>query len=162
METPSGMETPESIDLRKHAPKKTEVVPPPPPSDDSGKQLFTVLQQQEKSIGTALMGSTHTYVVPSEKKEMKNAKNAVNLIRSQAGEKLDIALDASEVENLEQLSEDMLAKKYDAALADKTNAKYGAKEDFSDIIEEHTMKKRKKEQKSDSKSKKHKDYKNVF
>jgi len=156
METPSGMVTPETIDLRKHS-KKEEA--PQPSSDDSGKQLFQVLQQQEKSVGAALLGSTHTYIIPTEKRELKAGKSAVNLIKSQATEKLDISLDATEVENLENLSEDVLAKKYEAALSDKQNI---PREDVSDIIEEHSKKKRKKEQKSDSKSKKHRDYKNVF
>jgi len=142
IETPSGMVTPETIDLRKHT--KKEEQPPQPPTEDSGKQLFQVLQQQEKSIGAALMGSTHTYVMPTEKKEIKNAKNAVNIIKSQATEKLDISLDASEVENLEQLNEDVLAQKYEAALSEKQNI---PREDVSDIIAEHNAKKRKKEQK---------------
>jgi hypothetical protein len=108
------------------------------------------------------MGSTHAYVIPTEKREMKGKANAVNLIRSQASDKIDIALDASEVENLEQLNEDVLAQKYEDALAQKTNEKYQPREDVSDIIAENYKKKRKKEQKSDSKSKKYKDNKNVF
>jgi splicing factor 3B subunit 2 len=163
-ETPSGMATPESIDLRKGS-KKVEAAPPPPPppsEEGTGKQLYTILQQQERSVGNALMGSTHAYVIPTEKREMKGKANAVNLIRSQASEKIDIALDASEVENLEQLNEEVLAQKYEDALAQKTNEKYQPREDVSDIIAENYKKKRKKEQKSDSKSKKYKDNKNVF
>eukprot|EP01118_Nematostelium_gracile_P013765 TRINITY_DN5236_c0_g1_i1.p1 TRINITY_DN5236_c0_g1~~TRINITY_DN5236_c0_g1_i1.p1 ORF type:complete len:336 (-),score=140.35 TRINITY_DN5236_c0_g1_i1:2-1009(-) len=152
MDTPSGMATPASVDLRKGA--------PPPPSGEPG-QLYTVLRQEDRAVGAALMGSSHGYVIP-EKREMKDKANAVNIIHSQAQEKIDISLGVDEVENLENLTEEALAKKYEDEVARKTNLKYQPQEDVSDIIAEHNKLKRKKEQKGDTKAKKKKDLKNVF
>jgi len=102
-----------------------------------------------------LYGSSHKYVIPSEKKEPKN-RNQVDLIKSQSTEKLDITLNPSDIEKLEELTPDILQQKYDQALAEKREVR----EDVSDIIAEHSKKKRKKESKSnDSKSKKYKDFK---
>jgi len=142
------METPESLELRKAppAPKKDE-------DDDSNKQLFQVLEQKDLSVGTAVYGSSHKYVLP-EKREPK-AKNQVDLIKSQASEKLDIALNPSDIENLQDI-EGVLKQKYEQALSEKHEVN---REDVSDIIAEHSKKKRKKEHKSDSKSKKYKDFK---
>jgi len=145
--TPSGLETPESLELRKAPVRKDDE------DDDSNKQLFQVLEQKELSVGNAMFGSAHKYVIP-EKKELKN-KNKVDLIKSLATEKLDIALNPSEVENMEDL-EGVLKKKYEQALAEKREVR----EDVSSIISEHNKKKRKKESsKSSSKSKKYKDFK---
>lgn len=162
-ETPSGMETPESLDLRKgptvpssHPPPPPPSQPPPPPSDEDdedGKPLYQIIEKQEMSVGNALFGSSHKYIIP-EKKELKN-KNVVDLMKSRATEKVDIALDPSEVEKLEDLNEEILKSKLDRALAEKHKQ---PREDVSDIIAEHQMKKRKKEYK-DSKSKKYKDIK---
>jgi len=152
--TPSFGQTPETIDLRKGAkPSKEE-------TEESGKQLFQVLEQKETSVGAAIMGSTHTYVVPTEKRELKS-KNTVNLIKSQAGEKLDIALEPEEVENLENLTTETLQKKYDTAMSEKINV---PREDVSDIIAEHAQKEQKKRKKDqrDSSRKKSKNNKNVF
>ena len=46
----TGLETPDTIDLRKRS--ATE------------RSLYQVLEQQEASVGGALMGSSHTYVIP--------------------------------------------------------------------------------------------------
>jgi len=108
-------------------------------------------------VGTAVYGSSHKYVISTEKKEPK-ARNAVDLIKSQKGEKVDIALNPGEVENLEDLTEDIIKKKYEQALNDKE----APKEDVSDIMAEHAAKKkRKKDPKEKDKhhSKKHKDFK---
>jgi splicing factor 3B subunit 2 len=154
LSTPSFGQTPETIDLRKGKASKEE-------ADDSGKQLFQVLEQKDRSVGAAIMGSTHGYVLPTEKREMKSKSAAVNLIRSQAGEKLDIALEPDEVENLESLTSETLQKKYDNEMSKKMNV---PREDVSDIMEEHAQKeqkKRKKDQK-DSSRKRSKNNKNVF
>ena len=145
-ETPSaGMETPDSLELRKSSKKSEE--------DDSNKQLFQVLQQASMAVGTSLYGSGHKYVMPgSERRETKH--KTVDLIKSQKTDKIEVSLNPDEVENLEQLSQDDFKRKLDAALAEKQEVR----EDVSDIIAEHSKKKRKKESK-DNKSKKYKDYK---
>lgn len=137
------------IQLRKAPTKRVEE------EDDSGKQLYQVIAQQEMTVGGALMGSTHKYIVPSsERRELKNKGNTVDLMRSQAGERMEVTLDASEVENLEGLSEEKLLKKYQQAKQDKQTAK----EDVSDILREN-LKKRKKQNEASDKSKKYKDFK---
>jgi len=147
-ETPSGMETPESLELRKAPSKKEE-------EDDSGKKLFQIIEQSENTVGTALYGSSHKYVIQGDKKEPKN-KNQVDLIKSQKTEKMEITLDPSEVEHLENLNKDVLSKKFDQAMQEKQKPK----EDVSDLLAEHaSKKKRKKDSEKDSKSKKYKDFK---
>jgi len=153
IETPSGMDTPETLELRKApssgAPKRNV-----PEDDDSNKQLFHVIQETQISVGGSLMGSSHKYVLP-EKKILKG-KNAVDLIKSQASEQLDITLAATEVENLEELTEEVLLKKYEQAQL----AKQQPKEDVSDIMAENLQKKkRKKDSDKDSKHRKQKGFK---
>ncbi len=49
---PSGIETPDTINLRKDA-------------DGGPRQLYTVLEQKQVSVGTAgIMGTDHVYVIP--------------------------------------------------------------------------------------------------
>jgi splicing factor 3B subunit 2 len=154
MTTPSsGMETPETIELRKTAKKEA---PAADQEDETGRQLYQVIPQASTAVGTALVGSSHKYIIPSEKREPK-AKNAVDMVfmKSQRGEKVDIALNPAEVENLEELSVDILKKKYDAAV----NEKQAPKEDVSDIIAEHSKKRKKDSKDKDKSSKKYKDFK---
>jgi len=65
---PSGIETPETIEIRK-AQK----------SDDRPKQLFQILEQTESRVGNAIYGTNHKYVIPSGEK--------VDLIKSQKNRK---------------------------------------------------------------------------
>jgi len=132
-------------------------VPPPPPSEeDSSKPLYQVLEQKETSVGSALYGSTHKYVIPSGDKKDPKSKDKVDIIRSQATEKLELALNPSEVENIEDL-EGVLKKKYEAALSEKHQDQ---RVDVSDVIAEYNnKKKRKKDQSEKDGKKKHKDFK---
>nr|CCA26273.1 conserved hypothetical protein [Albugo laibachii Nc14] len=57
----SGLTTPGVVDLRKGI-RGTE-------TPDQPQQLYTVLPQQQASVGTALYGSAHSYVVPSANAE---------------------------------------------------------------------------------------------
>jgi len=162
IETPSGMQTPESLELRKGSKKDTEPPLPPTPSssshhvsdeDNSNKQLYQVLEKSDLAVGSSLYGSSHKYTVP-EKKELKN-KNVVPLIHSQKTEKMDISLNPSEVENLEHITTDVLKQKYEQALSEKQTPR----EDVSDLMAEHSKKKRKKESKGQESKKKYKDFK---
>jgi len=148
--TPSGLETPEVLELRKGRKAAEE------DEDDSNKQLFRVLEEKSVTVGGSLFGSSHKYVVPSEKREMKNAANRVDLMKNFAGDKVEVNLNPSDLEDMENM-EGILKKKYDEAL----DAKKEVREDVSDVIAEHQKKKRKKEQSKDSKSggKKYKDFK---
>jgi splicing factor 3B subunit 2 len=145
---PSGLETPDTIDLRKVS-KKEE-------ADEGSKQLFTVLEQAEARVGGALYGSSHKYVIPGEKKESKG-KDKVDLIKSQKTEKVSITLNPSEVEDMDTLTDDLLKKKYEQYLAEKAEQEKG--EDFSDMIAEQSKKRKKSQKEGDKKSKKYKDFK---
>jgi len=59
------------------------------------------------------------------------------------------------VENLEEITTDVLKQKYEQALSEKQTPR----EDVSDIIAEHSKKKRKKESKEKDSKKKYKDFK---
>lgn len=96
IETPlSGIETPQNLEANLRKPRKVE--------DSGDKQLFQVLEQRDTSVGGALYGSSHTYVVPGQKKP---------------GD-VDIALDPSE---LSTLNEDTLKKRYDKAVEETAPA----------------------------------------
>ncbi len=153
MATPSGMDTPETLELRKAGSRRAATAAD---DDDSNKQLYQVIPETQVSVGGALMGSSHRYVLPGGEKKVPKAKNAVDIIRSQATEKLDITLAPTEVENLEELTEEVLRKKYEQAQADK----HQPKEDVSDILAENLQKKkRKKDSDKDGKHKNKKEFK---
>lgn len=158
--TPSGLETPETLELRKGPvstasqqvpPKKTAPEIKKEEEDESDKQLYQIIEQKEMSVGNALLGSTHSYVMP-QKREMKNKENRVDIISKTArGEKLDVSLDPSEVERLEELDSTVFKKKYEKALDEKKQVR----EDMSDLLAEHEAKQEKKRKReSDSKSRK--------
>lgn len=145
--TPSGLETPESIELRK-APRRSG-----DEEDNSNKQLYQVLEEKQLSVGNAMFGSQHKYVMP-EKTQPKNS-NRVDLMKNFSNDKVEVALNPSDIEDMENL-EGVLKKRYEEAL----DSQKEVREDVSDIIAEHQKKKRKKESSKDSKnSKKYKDFK---
>jgi len=111
IETPlSGIETPQNLEANLRKPKRI---------DDSGeKQLYQVLEQRETSVGGALYGSSHTYVMnQSAASSATKGGERVDLMKSQKTEAIDIALDPSE---LSSLTEESLKKRYDKAVEDKT------------------------------------------
>jgi len=157
LSTPSGMETPETLELRK--------APPSAAARESTGPLFQVLEPTETMVGNALYGSAHRYVLPGAlvpsnslvpgmggSVSAPRPANQVDLMKSQATEKIDITLNPSEVENLEELSKDILLKKYEHARAEKQQQTLQAHEDVSDMVAEQLQKKRKKKDDKDSKS----------
>lgn len=64
---PSGLETPEHIELRKEV-RKREIVPIaiPPTMIDQPKQLYQILHSKDSKI-TGFMGSQHVYDIKSRK-----------------------------------------------------------------------------------------------
>eukprot|EP01102_Stenamoeba_stenopodia_P008810 TRINITY_DN2575_c0_g1_i1.p1 TRINITY_DN2575_c0_g1~~TRINITY_DN2575_c0_g1_i1.p1 ORF type:complete len:601 (-),score=252.13 TRINITY_DN2575_c0_g1_i1:78-1880(-) len=134
---PSGLETPETLDLRKQ-------------KSDERKQLYQVVEQVDaKAAG--FLGTAHKYVVPG-------APEKVDLMKSQKSESVNITLNPSELENMEGLPEDLLRKKFDAEVKNQKE-KEGSKEDFSDMVAEHERKKRKLAAKGKDEKKKYKDFK---
>eukprot|EP01126_Amoeba_proteus_P040718 TRINITY_DN4359_c0_g2_i1.p1 TRINITY_DN4359_c0_g2~~TRINITY_DN4359_c0_g2_i1.p1 ORF type:complete len:555 (+),score=164.23 TRINITY_DN4359_c0_g2_i1:255-1919(+) len=111
IETPlGGMETPSNIEATLRKKKKSD------------KDLYTVLEEKEVSVGTTeLYGSSHLYVLPKEKKDKvpkppPGAPERVELMKSQKSESIELSLDPSE---LPTLTEDVLEKKYDKEIADR-------------------------------------------
>ena len=116
---------PEAINLRK---------------DTKPKQLFQELAQQDASVGSAIYGSQHRYVVPGER---------VDLIRSQRSEKMDVSLDPNDMEGEGGITEDLIRKKYEEKLQlDKEAHK---SEDLSDLVIENAKRKQQKNSKKKEK-----------
>mmetsp|Transcript_24463 Transcript_24463/g.46367 ORF Transcript_24463/g.46367 Transcript_24463/m.46367 type:complete len:573 (+) Transcript_24463:224-1942(+) len=127
--TATGLETPDTVDLRKRT---------------SDRPLYQVLDTQEASVGGALMGSSHTYVIPGQKKAPAGKIGDV-----------DITL---RPEELEGLDEDAIKKKYEQFQEAEKEA--NQKEDFSDLVAAQANKqKRKAAAKEKEQSKKYKDFK---
>lgn len=148
---PSGLETPDTIDLRKGKGGES--------SAEGGEQkLYQVLQQTSASTAGQMFGSSHKYVIEN-KKEGGSSKNRVDLMKSQRTGDVSITLNPSEVEDMDTLSDDLLKKKYEQYIAEKADADKG--EDLSDMVAEQNKKRAKKAQKAekDKKDKKYKDYK---
>ena len=133
----SGFETPERVDLRKQKVEK--------PKDTGPKQLYQELKVQETSVGNALFGSQHKYVLPGAEK--------VDIIRSHKSEKVEVILNPSDLEEVEGgLTDELIQKKYKEQL----EAAKGKKEDVSDIIAEESAKRKRKEEQKKKKGKKDK------
>eukprot|EP00899_Mesostigma_viride_P020710 jgi/Mesvir1/28640/Mv15065-RA.1 len=153
---PSGVQTPDVIDLRKAGRKEGEDEAPPP--------LFHVLETRESHVGEGdLMGTAHTYVVPGAKKAAAAAGAAAGApAKDKAREKdrVDITL---RPEELEGLDDTQLASKYKAARTAEMAAQQQEKSalDFSDMVAEDAAKRKRKamQKDKDAKSKKLKDFK---
>lgn len=129
--TPAGVETPDVIDLRKAQRKEPE------------KNLYTVLGQQEEHVGpNALMGASHTYVIPTADKA---APKKVDIVKGQKADKVDITLRPEELEGLDDAA---LAQKYEQA---RDAEKAPGREDFSDMVAEMEKKRKRKAQDKDVK-----------
>ncbi|KAJ2081760.1 hypothetical protein H4R24_002085 [Coemansia sp. RSA 988] len=123
---PSGLETPSAIQLRKHAADVTT---------EANRSLYTVLPEKETAQLEGIMGSQFTYDMgkaldPSKKKSNAGGKKS----RNSTDTGVDIALDASELEGLDQ---DALKEKYEAAAEAQVVNQTGGQEDLSDMVAEH-------------------------
>uniref|UniRef100_A0A7S3D8M6 PSP proline-rich domain-containing protein n=1 Tax=Palpitomonas bilix TaxID=652834 RepID=A0A7S3D8M6_9EUKA len=130
----SGMETPDApstINLRKMSGMETPETPLPPPSANTGEQpqLFTVLEEKKTKVGASLMGGSHVYVMNKDKK---------------AGD-VDVALQPGELEELQEGGEEFLQQKLEEKMAEEARANAG--EDYSDIMAEESLKRKRKEDK---------------
>jgi len=162
----SGLETPsvsgvESIELRKNA-MSVDGTETPNSSVAGGdfnlrkeKALFQVVQQEEAKVGGDLMGSAFRYNIQdptaAAAAAAKKDKRHVDLIRNQATSGVEVTLDASELEGLDEA---LLKEKY----ADQLEAQKADKEDVSDVYEEQAKKRKKAQSGKDNKNKKYKDY----
>lgn len=118
---PSGIETPAEVQLRKQ------------PEDEGPKQLYQVLEQKKTSVGTSLMGSEHTYVVPGaeggEKKMSLAAQKRLEKLRKEMPSDLDVSINPEELEGLDDAA---LKELYDMRLKEQRIA--AGREDFSDLV----------------------------
>jgi len=140
---PSGLETPDVIDLRKESRKEDK------PEKD--KQLFQVIPQAEASVGAAIMGSAHQYIIPSDKSKEPKGKDRVDLMRSQKSDKVEISLNPTDIENL---SQGLLERKYEEQVHASKLEKQHQRDEVDEVIEENARKKQRKAKADDKKSKK--------
>ncbi|KAG6778712.1 hypothetical protein POTOM_015056 [Populus tomentosa] len=138
--TPTGVETPDVIDLRKQQRKEPE------------RPLYQVLEEkQEKIAPGTLLGTTHTYVVNTGTQDKAAAKR-VDLLRGQKTDRVDVTLLPEELE----VMDNVLPSKYEEAREEEKLR--SQREDFSDMVAENEKKRKRKMQDKDGKSKK-KDFK---
>uniref|UniRef100_A0A1S3DWP8 Splicing factor 3B subunit 2 n=2 Tax=Cicer arietinum TaxID=3827 RepID=A0A1S3DWP8_CICAR len=138
--TPTGVETPDVIDLRKQQRKEPE------------RPLYQVLEEKEEKLAPGtLLGTTHTYVVGTGTQEKSGAKR-VDLLKGQKSDKVDVTLLPEELDAMENV----LPAKYEEAREEEKLR--SQREDFSDMVAENEKKRKRKMQEKDGKSKK-KDFK---
>ena len=118
---PSGLETPDAIDLRKA-------------SDKAVKQLYTVLEQKHATVDhTTLMGSDHVYVVPDKEKwpvgvSDRKRNEALQKVGGSSAD-VEVSMDPAEIEGLD---EDQIQQLYAEKLKEARTAR--RKEDCSDMV----------------------------
>ncbi|XP_009593588.1 uncharacterized protein LOC107785564 [Nicotiana tabacum] len=138
--TPTGVETPDVIDLRKQQRKEPE------------KPLYQVLEEKEEKVAPGtLLGTTHTYVINTGTQD-KTAAKRVDLLKGQKSDRVDVTLAPEELE----LMDNVLPAKYEEAREEEKLR--SQREDFSDMVAENERKKKRKMQEKEGKSKK-KDFK---
>ncbi|XP_065332657.1 splicing factor 3B subunit 2 [Cloeon dipterum] len=148
---PTGMETPEIIELRK---KKIESEM----ETGEGPSLYTVLQEKRVDrIGGSMMASTHVYDMTTAA-ATGGAPPTLGGRRGATGEGMvELALDPSELD----LDTDAMALRYEQTLREQQSQLQ--KEDLSDMLAEHVARqknKRKRQQGQDPKqAKKYKEFK---
>ncbi|KAJ1939138.1 hypothetical protein GGF37_004518 [Kickxella alabastrina] len=127
---PSGLETPSVLQLRKQAAREDST---------ANKQLYTILPEQATAQLEGIMGSQFTYDMstaldPSKKKGVGEPASKKSKVM---GKGVDIAIDAAELEGLDQ---EALQAKYaeaSASVGGHSGAGSVAQEDFSDMVAEH-------------------------
>ncbi|KAL6991028.1 hypothetical protein U1Q18_009151 [Sarracenia purpurea var. burkii] len=140
--TPTGVETPDVIDLRKQQRKEPE------------KPLYQVLEEKEERIAPGtLLGTSHTYVIGTGAQDKTAAAaKRVDLLKGQKSDRVDVTLQPEELE----LMDNVLPAKYEEAREEEKLR--SQREDFSDMVAENEKKRKRKMQEKEGKSKK-KDFK---
>ncbi|GAO46271.1 DUF382-domain-containing protein [Saitoella complicata NRRL Y-17804] len=137
---PSGLETPEFIELRKQRAELEDE------EDHSGRSLYAILPEQNQKI-RGFMGSQHGYdiaaatgrppILGQEESRKRKSMDGVN-----------VALDPSALEGGEDLSEEQLRAAYESERARQAVEKHGFQEDLSDMVAEQAAKAARKRQKT--------------
>ncbi|KAG6416563.1 hypothetical protein SASPL_123995 [Salvia splendens] len=138
--TPTGVETPDVIDLRKQQRKEPD------------RPLYQVLEEKEEKIAPGtLLAPGHTYVINTGTQDKTGAKR-VDLLKGQKSDKVDVTLAPEELDAMENV---LQAKYEEAREEEKLRTQ---KEDFSDMVAENANKRKRKMQEKEKQSKK-KDFK---
>ncbi|OMO65606.1 PSP, proline-rich [Corchorus olitorius] len=128
--TPTGDEAPDVIDLRKQKRKEPE------------RSLYQVLEEKEDKIAPGtLLGTTHTYVVNTDKSAAKRVEKT---------DRVEVSLQPEEL----QVMDNVLPAKYEEAREEEQLR--SQHEDFSDMVAENEKKRKRKMQEKEGKSKKKK------
>ncbi|XP_067624854.1 splicing factor 3B subunit 2 [Eurosta solidaginis] len=141
---PAGMETPETIELRK---KKIETEM----EDNDTPVLYQVLPEKRTDrVGASMMGSTHVYDISGVSKPAARTTVAVDREGT-----VELALDPSELD----LDNEAMAQRYEQQMREQQS--HLQKEDLSDMLAEHVarQKSKRKRQQADTTSKTTKKYK---
>ncbi|XP_058196755.1 uncharacterized protein LOC131312791 isoform X2 [Rhododendron vialii] len=134
--TPTGVETPDVIDLRKQQRKEPE------------KPLYQVLEEKEERIGQGtLLETSHTYVIGTGTQD-KTAAKRVDLLKGQRSDRVDVTLQPEELE----LMDNVLPAKYEEAREEEKLR--CQREDFSDMVAENARMKKRKMQEKEGKPRK--------
>ncbi|XP_015604451.1 splicing factor 3B subunit 2 [Cephus cinctus] len=156
---PTGLETPETIELRK---KKIE-------SEMEGGEtpaLYTVLQERRaEGLGASMMGSTHVYDMtgaggqapPSVIAARRGLGSAPGDSRTEKDGTVELALDPSELD----LDSEAMASRYEETM--RSRQAHLQREDLTEMLQDHVQRqksKRKRQQTQEAKSsKKYKEFK---
>ncbi|XP_017774411.1 PREDICTED: splicing factor 3B subunit 2 [Nicrophorus vespilloides] len=152
---PAGMETPETIELRK---KKIEAEME---GGDTPALYHVIPEKRNERIGTSMMGSNHVYDmtgVGAPPPAVISARRGAGTAAPPEREGMvELALDPSELD----MDSDAMAVRYEQQI--RENQSQLQKEDLSDMLAEHVAKqksKRKRQQNMDTKqTKKYKEFK---
>ncbi|GLC45024.1 hypothetical protein PLESTB_001460500 [Pleodorina starrii] len=131
---PSGIETPDTINLRKDA--------------EGPRQLYTVLEQKQVAVGTSgIMGTDHVYVIPgagagADKQQPGGAggKKKPDFLKH-IGADVEVTISPEELEGLDEAQVKAL---YDAKVAELRSA--NRREDFSDMVAAKAAQQKRKQQ----------------
>ena len=147
--TPSGMATPDALNLRKAVadglgtPSEGRDTPESSLHGSQPPQLFHVLEQTSAKVGGAAFGSSHGYVVPpvagADATTSRGVGGSGRAARPAGAPDVELALDPSELERLDEAS---LKARYEKLQKAQRNA--NAPEDVSDIIAEQERKRKRK------------------
>ncbi|KAJ3090670.1 Splicing factor 3B subunit 2 [Quaeritorhiza haematococci] len=139
---PSGLETPDFIELRKDVRRSGE---------DEPKQLYTVIPQKETAI-RGFMGSQHVYDISAA--VGSSTSSTTKKRKGPGGAGVEVALNPEDLEA--GLDEETVKRKYEERLGETA----AGGEDFSDMVAEHASKQAKKRKmKEDKKDKGKKEFK---
>lgn len=145
--TPSGLSTPDLLDIRKRDGTGTE-------TPKEVRSLYTVIEEKKASVGSGLFGTDRTYVLPAARTEAdQKAVELENKRKAQRGQ-VEVALNPEELETMDAAT---LKRKYDQQIRRESEAKAADRSEIDEVFEEELRRKKRKVYKKDKT--KYKDFK---